>query len=33
MAKIADAIRITQEHLDSRNFYAINPAFDKGMKK
>ncbi|MBE6553549.1 MAG: manganese catalase family protein [Ruminococcaceae bacterium] len=31
--RFADALRITQEHLDSKNFYAINPAFDKGMKK
>ena len=30
--RFADAIRITQEHLDSRNFYAINPAFDKVRK-
>ena len=28
-----DAIRITQEHLDSKNFYAINPAFDKKYSK
>jgi len=33
MANFADALRITQEHLDSKNFYAINPAFDKGMKR
>ena len=26
---IADALRIAQEKLDSKNFYAINPAFDK----
>ncbi len=26
--RFADALRITQEQLDSRNFYAINPAFD-----
>ena len=31
--RFADAIRITQEHLDSKNFYAINPAFDKGSGK
>ena len=30
---IGDALRITQEHLDSKNFYAINPSFDKGMKR
>ena len=27
--RFGDALRITQEHLDSKNFYAINPAFDK----
>ena len=26
--RFGDALRITQEHLDSRNFYAFNPAFD-----
>ena len=26
--RFCDALRITQENLDSRNFYAINPAFD-----
>ena len=26
--RFCDALRITQEHLDSKNFYAINPAFD-----
>ena len=29
--RFADAIRITQEQLDSRNFYAFNPSFDKNM--
>ena len=34
MAKIVDALRITEEQLDSKNFYAINPSFDKcGNKK
>ena len=28
-----DALRITQDNLDSKNFYAINPAFDKGCGK
>ena len=28
--RFADAIRITQDHLDSKNFYAFNPSFDKG---
>ena len=31
--KIGDALRRTQEHLDSKNFYAFNPSFDNGMKK
>ena len=31
--RFCDALRITQENLDSRNFYAINPAFDKGLKR
>ena len=26
----ADALRITQDKLDSKNFYACNPSFDKG---
>ena len=25
----ADALRITQDRLDSKNFYATNPSFDK----
>ncbi len=29
--RFGDALRITQDNLDSRNFYAINPSFDKGM--
>ena len=28
--RFADALRITQERLDSKNFYACNPSFDKG---
>ena len=28
-----DALRITQEKLDSKNFYACNPSFDKGCGK
>jgi spore coat protein JC len=28
-----DALRITQDNLDSKNFYAYNPAFDKGCGK
>ncbi len=26
--RFGDALRITQDHLDSRNFYAFNPSFD-----
>lgn len=28
--RFADALRITQEGLDGRNFYACNPAYDTG---
>ena len=31
--RFADALRITQEKLDSKNFYACNPSFDKGCGK
>ena len=31
--RFGDALRITQDNLDSKNFYAFNPAFDKGMKR
>ncbi len=27
--RFGEALRITQEHLDSKNFYAFNPSFDK----
>ncbi len=27
--RFGDAIRIAQDHLDSKNFYAFNPSFDK----
>ena len=31
--RFGDALRITQDRLDSKNFYAYNPAFDpKGGK-
>ncbi len=30
--RFADALRNTQDTLDSKNFYAINPAFDKAVK-
>ena len=28
--RFGDALRITQDNLDSKNFYAFNPCFDKG---
>ena len=31
--RFADALRRAQEHLDSKNFYAVNPSFDKGCGK
>ena len=31
--RFADALRRTQERLDSKNFYACNPAFDKDCGK
>ena len=31
--RFADAIRISQDHLDSKNFYACNPSFDKDCGK
>ena len=31
--RFGDALRIAQEKLDSKNFYAINPAFDKKFGK
>ena len=27
--RFCDALRITQDRLDSKNFYAVNPSFDK----
>ncbi len=27
--RFGETLRLTQDHLDSRNFYAFNPAFDK----
>ena len=32
MAKIGDALRITQDSLNEKNFYAYNPAFDRPCK-
>ena len=31
--RFADSIRIAQDQLDSKNFYACNPSFDKGCGK
>ena len=31
--RFADALRIAQDSLDSKNFYACNPSFDKGCGK
>lgn len=28
--RFGEGLRIVQDHLNSRNFYAFNPAFDKG---
>lgn len=30
--RFGEALRITQDHLDERNFYAFNPAFDRPLK-
>ena len=30
---IAEALRISQDKLDSKNFYAYNPEFDKSCGK
>ena len=27
--RFSDALRIAQDHLDAKNFYAYNPSFDK----
>ena len=31
--RFGDALRIAQDNLDSKNFYAINPSFDKKRKR
>ncbi len=31
--RFGEALRITQDHLDARNFYAINPAYDLAFLK
>ena len=31
--RFADALRIAQDHLDSKNFYAFNPSFDKPLRE
>jgi spore coat protein JC len=30
--RFGEALRIVQDHLDAKNFYAFNPSFDKPMK-
>ena len=30
--RFADAVRIAQDNMNSKNFYAVNPAFDKAKK-
>lgn len=29
-SRFGDALRVVQDNLDAKNFYAYNPAFDKG---
>lgn len=31
-SRFGEALRDVQDHLDSRNFYALNPAFDNPAK-
>ena len=31
--RFGEALRTVQDHLDSRNFYALNPAFDNPAKR
>ena len=31
--RFADALRIAQDNMDSKNFYGYNPAFDKVNKR
>jgi len=31
--RFGDAVRIAQDNMNSKNFYAYNPAFDKGTKR
>lgn len=32
-SRFGEALRTVQDHLDSRNFYALNPAFDNPAKE
>lgn len=32
LARFGEALRITQDNLDSKNFYAFNPSFDKKQR-
>ena len=31
--RFGDALRIAQDRMDAKNFYAFNPAYDKGWRK
>ena len=31
--RFCDALRVAQDNLDSKNFYAFNPSFDKGCSQ
>ena len=31
--RFGDALRIAQDRMDAKNFYAFNPAYDKGWGK
>ncbi|MHC1723942.1 MAG: hypothetical protein AB9836_12150 [Aminipila sp.] len=32
VVRFGEALRVVQDNLDSRNFYAINPEFDSPMR-
>lgn len=31
-SRFGECLRITQEHLDAKNFYIMNPEFDTGIQ-
>ena len=31
--RFGDALRVTQDHLNSKNFYAYNPGFDRDLRR